>query len=88
MFCLTKNNKKKLIICFLLAPQFNSVWVTVSKVGGCDTFGRLKEFGSSQKMPFLKREDDCVLQLVYDLIQTGYVSPGHLQKGKEHQTSD
>lgn len=33
-------------------------------------------------MPFLKREDDRVLQLVNDLVQTGDISPGHLQRSK------
>lgn len=36
-------------------------------------------------MSFLKREDDGVLQLIYDLVQTGYISPGHLQRSKADQ---
>lgn len=36
-------------------------------------------------MSFLKREDDCVLQLVNDLVQTGDISPGHLQRNTADQ---
>lgn len=36
-------------------------------------------------MPFLNREDDRVLQLINDLVQTGDVPPGHLQRSKADQ---
>lgn len=51
----------------------------------CDTFWGLKEFWSSQEMSFLKREDDCVLQLINYLVQSGDISPGHLQRTKAGQ---
>lgn len=33
-------------------------------------------------MPFLEGQDNCVLQLIYYLIQTSDISPGHLEESK------
>lgn len=43
------------------------------------TFGRLKEFGSSQQVSLLEGKDDSVLQLINDLIKPCNIPPGHLQ---------
>jgi hypothetical protein len=50
----------------------------------CGTFRWLEELGSSQEVSLLEREDDCVLQLIDDLVQPCYVPPGHLQTGSKH----